>query len=248
MKKNLLFIVTLFVSLNGFARIAFGPEIGFNASKLNYSTSTSTNILGITIPPPDFKNSIRSGARFGVIADVDIFHHISIQPGIFYSMQGGNQKGTTSVTIPVALLAQFTQLPLPISLNAPVTIDTKTKLNYLHVPVNVIYHFNKFFAGAGPYISYALNGTIKGNTTASIPVIGDYNTSIDSTISFGSDKGSIRRFDYGVSITAGYDLPFGLFIRAYYQMGLAELSNDLNSSGKNTCFGFSAGYLYHRRK
>jgi hypothetical protein len=163
-------------------------------------------------------------------------------------MMGGGQKGTSKVTLPATLLSQFGIPNLGIPLSSDIKTDTKTTMNYLQVPVNITYHLKNFFVGAGPYLGYALNGKIKGTGAIALPIIGDYTTNVDSTISFGSDKGQVKRIDLGASITAGYDLPFGLFIRAYYQMGLSELSNDLNSSGKNTCFGLSVGYLYNRKR
>lgn len=242
MKKTALFITTLCLSLSSFARIGFGPEVGLNVSKLKFAVSASTNVLGISVSAPEFTNSLRAGGRFGGIVDIGIIEHLSVQPGVFYSMEGGNQKSSTTATIPANAIPG-----VPIALTATLTTDTKTQLNYLHVPLNIIFHYNNFFVGAGAHASYGLNGKIKGTASVVIPIAGTFPTNIDSNIKFGSDANSIKRIDWGATITAGYEWPLGLFFRGFYDLGLTELSNRSSTSAKNRCFGISVGYIYRRK-
>jgi hypothetical protein len=147
--------------------------------------------------------STKMGAHLGVMLNFDITEHFSVEPGLLYSMKGA--KGEN---------------------------DFKIDLNYLEIPINLVYHFGEAGAGgfmvhAGPYLGYALSGKF-----------GDESDIFQS--------GGFKKMDYGVNIGAGYQLPMGVFVRAQYGMGLANLSDDFMGSSdvkiKNTCIGITVGY------
>lgn len=161
-----------------------------------------------------------TGFRAGITTDIGI-GPIAVQPGIFYSAKGGTQA------------ADFLGFA---------TITLKNKVNYLEVPVWIQYKQKlgpgKAFIGLGPSVAMALNG----KSTFSGTVLG---TSADSTydITFGSDSTDMKKLDYAVNFNIGYQLSMGVFVRFFYSLGLANLSNDPAFDTKNRSFGVSVGYL-----
>ncbi|RQO42561.1 hypothetical protein DBR39_01400 [Chryseobacterium sp. KBW03] len=122
--------------------------------------------------------------------------------------------------------------------------DFKTHLNYLELPVNIGYHYNinggqygAIFAEAGPYIGYAVGGKIKGTN---IPLVGTSETKID----FGDGASQLKAFDWGFNFGAGYQTPWGIYIKGGYGLGLGNMSNINNVSATNKLFNLSLGYSY----
>jgi len=108
----------------------------------------------------------------------------------------------------------------------------KIKSGYLEIPVYVsYYHLLKndgaVFGGVGPYIAYGIGGKNKGNNF--------------SEKTFDKDFG-FKRFDAGISLTAGYRLPMGLSFRFAYDLGLADIDRIDVDHTKNRSFSFNIGY------
>lgn len=114
-----------------------------------------------------------------------------------------------------------------------------TNLNYLEIPFFVNYHFgakdkNHFFVGAGPYLGYCLGGKTK------VDGQDDYKLKV------GSDKAKddVKPLDFGLNANVGYQMSNGLYLRAFYSLGLANTTpgGDGDNATKNMGFGLSAGY------
>jgi hypothetical protein len=122
------------------------------------------------------------------------------------------------------------------------TAKIKNTINYIEVPVWLQYKHKigpgRVFAGLGPSVGYALNGKTKVSASA-------FGISSDSTgkLTFGSDSTDVKRLDYALNFNVGYQLSMGVFIRFFYSLGLANLSNDTSFDTKNRSFGVSVGYL-----
>lgn len=130
MKKTALTLITIIaITATTSAQIRFGIKGGLNLA----NQSVKYFIAGASSPlSPD----IRVGFHAGVLLDVPLSKHISIQPNLLFSQKG-----------------------FKLSSNTTGTFHTGT-YNYIELPVNVIYHINeKFSIGAGPYLGYALSGT-----------------------------------------------------------------------------------------
>jgi hypothetical protein len=161
-----------------------------------------------------------TGFRAGITTDIGI-SHIAVQPGIFYSAKGGTQS------------ANFFGL-------AAVTL--KNKVNYIEVPVWIQYKQKlgpgHAFVGLGPSVAMALNGkTVASGSALGIAADSTYN------ITFGSDSTDMKKLDYAANFNIGYQLSMGVFVRIFYSLGLANLSNDAAFDTKNRSFGISVGYL-----
>jgi hypothetical protein len=111
--------------------------------------------------------------------------------------------------------------------------DLSINLNYLAVPLDVIYHHpagpGQIEAGLGPYFAYGLSGSSGGIS------------------SFGQDNGGFKRFDAGLNLQAGYQLDNGLSFRLGYDLGLSnvEYANE-DVKGHTRAFSINIGYQIGR--
>lgn len=118
----------------------------------------------------------------------------------------------------------------------------KTTLSYLQVPVNFLFKpevgTGKLNLGVGPYFAYGVGGkhkTTVGNADVSVKAFDD---------EAGTAK--LKRFDAGLGVVAGYELPVGLYLGLNADLGLVNAydNTDNGRSWKNTSFGVSVGYKF----
>ena len=110
-----------------------------------------------------------------------------------------------------------------------------TTLNYLEVPLYAIYKYHldgagagSIFGGLGPYLAYGIGGNVS-----------DGGTKISA---FDGDDG-FRRFDAGLGITAGYQMPQGFSFRLAYELGLANIQkSNFGDKAENRGFSLNIGY------
>lgn len=144
----------------------------------------------------------------GAIADITIAESLAIQPGLLFSQKGTKEDGG----------------------------DGKITLNYIEIPVNVMYKLNagsvKVLLMAGPSFGYALSGKDSGGGSS-------------SDITFGSDPGTFKRFDCGFGFGAGVQFS-SIQVTANYNLGLANIINNGGSDAKlkTTVLGLSLAYLF----
>jgi hypothetical protein len=116
-------------------------------------------------------------------------------------------------------------------------VDTKTSLNYLEVPIHLLYSYplgdGNAYAGFGPYFAYAIGGQVKG---------GGFSQS-----SFGDDNGGYKRFDLGLQLMLGYKLNMGVSLDVSYDYGLTNIyTSAVDVTSKNRCFSINFGYQIGR--
>ncbi len=187
-------------------------------AQLSINPEAGINIANMSQKAGDTKLGTKSiiGYKVGAVLDIDIAKGFYIQPGAFYSTKG----------------SEYTVLGL----------TTKTTVGYIEVPVNIAYRYDfgnagAVFAAAGPYIGIGMTGK---NKTENVPLVG----TLENDIKFGSKDGEMKKIDYGANFSVGYISPIGIYVRAQYGLGLANLSNTNNSSSKNRVWGFSLGYAF----
>ena len=220
MKKTILScLCIILLSAGARAQFTYGPELGFNIC--NYSIKNPGFISPSTAWVP--------GVHICGIADYSINDNISLQPGLFFAINGIKYSYSF-------ILYSF---------------DFSAHINTIHIPINIIYKAgdpggNRFFFGAGPFAGINLGGSAKISSSA----VGFFpGTLFDSsyTLKIGSDRSDdIKRFDFGVDIDAGYQMASGLFFRAHFQKGFLNLvpQGDASNSIKSMSFGISVGYLF----
>jgi hypothetical protein len=195
---------------------------GFSfAQSLNFGIKAGVNFSklsesgsGVTV-----NTSSTTGFHIGAVADIG-FANLSLQPGILYSTKGGSLGSATMGG------------------------TAKSTLNYIEVPVNLLYNINvvvgKIFIGGGPYFGYGISG--KSTVT------GVFTTSGSGTetqnLTFGSGTNDVKNPDYGVNFLGGIRFSSGFSASVGYGLGLANLSNDSSVSTKNNVVSVSIGYFF----
>ena len=103
----------------------------------------------------------------------------------------------------------------------------RTDLTYLELPLNILYKPSgskgSFFIGGGPAPSFYIGESV-----------------------FYSGITRVKKFDVGINILTGYELPIGFSINLHYTYGLLNISQNRTDIPvtKNRCFGFSVGYIF----
>lgn len=204
------------MSLCASAQLGFGPEAGIGKSNMRFVPDNAFNLAST--------KSIVAG-RIGAMIDAPFNRHIYFQSGLFYSFKGHRR------------LYSFYQ-----SDSLYDTEERSLRLGYLDLPLSIVFKTNeqgksRFFLGVGGTFSYQVSGTSvfhaqgKYNDTAYV---------VDATT--GTD-GLLRKFDLAATFFAGYELPTGLFIKAYYISGVKDLGMTTEIS-KNRMWGIGAGYIF----
>lgn len=225
-------IPLLSVCLLLLATFAFSQTVNLGI-KAGGNLSTQSRMVPVSGFLIDDQN--KTGYQAGVTADIG-FEHISIEPGMFFITKG--EKFRDQFTEPTLLYSE--------------TGTGFIKLNYLEVPVNVLYKLQaaplvKIYAGGGPYFGFGLSG--KGTTAVIATESGGSsttNTSANYNIKFGTDKTTddYKNPDYGINFVAGVQLKKHYTIDLNYGLGLANLTWGQGYSIKNRTLGLSVGYLF----
>lgn len=175
--------------------------------------------------------------HLGIMGDITFAKVFAIQPGLFFTGKGSKlQSGNPSD----ATYYKATTNPY-----------------YIELPVNAVFKlpFDKesnFYFGAGPYIAVGIGGKrkIEGKT---LGLAFSNNEKIqysnDDPTTFKQEEGAglgvMRRFDYGLNGTAGFQLK-GALIALNYGYGLAKLQSGTNSSdndkNKHRVLSLSVGF------
>ncbi len=187
---------------------------GVSNAQIRIAPEVGVSFNKITYDPEIGSNSFKIGPRVGGMVDIGLTDNLYLQPGITYVMKGNKNEFAGA--------------------------KTDITMHYLDVPINLMYKLgkpggNRFFFGIGPNISYALSGKIKYDDATGFP---------DEDIKFGSDSTETKALDFGGNVNVGYELSNGLYARAYFNMGFANLSNFDAIKERNMGFGLSIGYFF----
>ncbi|WP_316798019.1 porin family protein [Pedobacter frigidisoli] len=168
------------------------------------------------------ENDINTSFYFGATVDLPVGKNMLLQPG--FTVSG---KGTK--------VSYYSYLP-----NSP--SSAKINLTYLELPANLVRVFpfkgGRFFVGLGPYVAYALSGTVKytfSNTNIA--------TQTKQAIEFGSTK-NFKRFDLGGNALAGYTFGNGINIHSGISASAFKISNSTDTylDARNLVFSAGLGY------
>lgn len=175
--------------------------------------------------------------QVGIIGDINLSSFFALQPGLVLTGKGTKtQDGEPSD----ANYFKATTHPL-----------------YIEIPFNFVFkgpmgEHVKFFAGAGPYLAIGIAG--KNKTEGKFLGVAfnneeDIRWSNDdpSTLDYeeGAGFGIMKRFDYGLNGTVGFEGNKALF-SVNYGLGLAKLQSGSNSSAdeknKHRVLSFTVGF------
>ena len=210
-----------------------------NAQKSRAILRGGLNLANVSITDNgriDDANTLTS-FQAGIIGDINLAGFVSLQPGILITGKGTKtQDGSPSdanyfkaTTNPIYL-----EVPLNLVFKGPVGPDTK------------------FFAGAGPYLAIGIAGKNKtegkflGASFSSEKNI-EWSNDDPTTLNYeeGAGFGIMKRFDYGLNGTAGFETKNAVF-SVNYGLGLAKLQSGSNSSeddkNKHRVLSFTIGF------
>ena len=185
------------------------------------------NLNGKDLGGDKLENDMLLGFHGGINVQIPIAPEFYFQPGIMYSSKGA--KNTSG------------------------SITSTTKLNYIEVPLNMVYKASLgkgfFMLGFGPYVSYGISGNVK---TVSGSVTLDRDIKFKSVVETGDNIFTpyYKAFDSGANIFVGYEMASGLFLQLDTEFGMLNINpeykilSDDKSSTKNTGFGLSLGYRF----
>ena len=168
-----------------------------------------------------------AGGKLGALIDIPMNKHLSFQSGAYLSRKGA-----------VRSFSYYKNDSFNESVNQTLYI------NYFDLPLTVLYKTGmqgkgRFIAGIGATLSYIIGGK---NMLHDHQVYNDTLSDINGTykISIGN---TIKGFDVGLHLTAGYELPTGLFFHAWYTAGSTDIGVGTEID-KNRTWGVSAGYIF----
>jgi len=197
---------------------------------LNLANVSITNNGGI-----EEANTLPS-FQVGLQGDLPVTSFLFIQPGLFFTGKGTKtQAGSPSD----ASYYKATSNPF-----------------YIEVPLNVVLKAplgkgSRFFAGAGPYVAMGIAGKRKAegkifgvsfSTNDKIEFSNDNPTTAGEE---GAGFGILKRFDYGLNGTVGFE-GTGTSFSVNYGLGLAKLQSGTDSgtdnNNKHRVISFTVGF------
>jgi hypothetical protein len=160
-----------------------------------------------------FSNDEARSWHAGLISEVKITENLYLQPQLLYVRKGA--------TLQHAMGAG----------------DTKVRLNYVEVPVNLLYKislpFGKIFAGGGASFGYAFSGKEEQNGVKR---------------KLYRDIKDWKREELSLNYTVGIEFNNGLFASFNSQKGLTDIYKIDGTSVKNRAMSVSVGCLLDWRK
>jgi Outer membrane protein beta-barrel domain len=170
------------------------------------------------------ENKMIAAYHLGLNVMIPVATDFYFQPGLLFSVKGGKQQNDS--------------------------FGNTVKIGYIEVPLNFVYSATlgsgKFILGFGPYLAYG----ITGSHTSKSDVKSDLIFSNTSNSGNPDNMSTLKRFDAGGNIFAGYELKGGLFFQLNTQLGMLKINpeysnfSDDKTELKNTGFGVSLGFRF----
>jgi len=203
-------------------KVSFGVRLGGNLHSTAGNETTKYGSKSTTTYSFDSKNKV--GFQVGVIADLPFPNvaNLYIQPGVYYTTKGARLEGNWDGRVmDVEASANYIEVPILASYRLPVGKD-----------MNV--HFN-----AGPYVAFGVGGKMTPKATEHVahwllvekesgdPEFEDVKPGHhDGDLKTFGDKGSMKRFDFGLNLGAGFNYgPF--YVGAGYEFSLINAGNTI---------------------
>jgi hypothetical protein len=227
--------------LSALALLALGGPVMAQGFKIGPELGATYNTMSQKLGGTTRETNYQVGFRVGVVSDIKFAEQFALQPGLFLSVNNGTESYyeryyRTAAGVPTSdhdrRNYQFTALQLPV---------------YAMFKTGKEFDDHHFFFGIGPSFNYAISGNFKQeytNTLNGKSLVKRY----DYTLPIGYDKvnDKLRPFDISANVTIGYEMPAGLFFRAYYGLGLLNVApgGDSDNCFRNSGGGLSIGFLF----
>ncbi len=221
MKKQILLILTLSISLLSFAqtKTSFGVKAGVSYAGLRGESMNSLNdIVDYTDGWVTTQNKL--GFFAGGFANIPVANSISIEPGVYYSQKGYVMKGE-----PAIKGIEF------LGVNAKAQLNT----HYIDVPVLVKANLGGLQLFAGPQLSYLAKADLR--TTAGALGFNVLDKTFEATE-------QLNRLDASLTGGIGYTMKNGVSISASYDHGLSKMDADKRFDAYNKSFKVGVGFTF----
>ena len=255
MKTIGIFLATGLFSINAFAQSATTPaQSGF---KWGLTAGVSLNQQLDNYEGETTYNQGKVGFYGGLQGDWMINKNWSIQPGLIYTMKGGQQERNFSYTDVEGTFHE-------------VQIKNKNTLSYVQLPVNIVYKIpvgesGSVIVGVGGYAGalFAANGkyTVKNEVNGN--AVESQSEERTRKLEIGNEPGDdLNRFDAGLTGILGFELASGLVAKAGIDLGLVNIVqnddvskyeaslpstvNNSNPSLKNIGYSVGVSYMFNR--
>jgi opacity protein-like surface antigen len=198
-----------------------------NAQEIKFGAKLGLNVSNFSGDVTDSKSLI--GAQIGGFAEIAISDKFAIQPELLFSMQGAKTN--------------YSETDVDYSYSEA----SKTKLNYLNIPVLAKYSLSeKFSILAGPQFGILMSAKEDFDVSETISGVTDsYSESVDA-------KDFYKTLALSFNLGATYSITENIFVDARYNLGLSSISKDFtdefgdsfSSDIKNNVIQFSVGYKF----
>jgi opacity protein-like surface antigen len=198
-----------------------------NAQEIKFGAKVGLNISNFSGEVTDAKSLI--GGQIGGFTEIAISDKFAIQPELIFSMQGAKTNYFES------------------DVNYSYSEASKTKLNYLNIPVLAKYNVNeKFSILAGPQFGILISAKEDFDVSETISGVTDsYSESVDV-------KDLYKTLSLSLNIGASYSITEKIFVDARYNLGLSSIAKDFtdefgdsySADIKNNVIQFSVGYKF----
>ena len=196
MKKLIVTIAALALSLGAFAQINFGVKVGGNLANISGMVGEDSGLDWGDLAKVTPSQSMKLGLNAGVYAEYMVMPMLGVQVEANFSMQGVNTKVESTSSL----------------LGGASTTKQAWAANYVTVPILAKFHFGPIRAYVGPQLGFALGmntttETITGdNTNTQKDVVEDYNS-----------------FDFSLALGAQYKITANIGVDARYNIGLTNV-------------------------
>ncbi len=199
-------------------KVRFGVEGGFNMTKWNGEVLPVVDINGVGEMARNLDDaSIQCGFHAGVLADLVIQTHWSIQPEILFTMEGS----TLNTTVP----------------EDSTNTDEKVKAFYIRIPILVYYNITNVGPGTlSPGIGLFFAGGVGGNAfKGDNPYLDEFDWGLNVKVNYemtkhvsglfgsvGFSQGFSTSKSTGLSVSVGYKFQYAKFLKRAYNTGILE--------------------------
>ena len=181
-----------------------GAKAGLLLSDLSITTTSSQwSDRGTSyLETVDINTTLKAGFHFGGFIEYGFNDRLFVEGGIDYAFQGAKVKSAESTTVNLSTHA---------STHKKETLNkASVKTQQLNIPLWVKYDIAGFRPKVGVNLGFLTKAEYK---------VKNENGNLD-TFSLDPDK----TFDFGLGVGAEYNLPFGLFFDATFNLGLTDVS------------------------
>lgn len=181
-----------------------GAKAGLLLSDLSIATTSIQWLDRGTsyIKTGDINTTLKAGFHFGGFIEYGFNDRLFVEGGIDYAFQGAKVKSAESTTVNLSTYDSTHEKETP----NKASINTQQ----LNIPLWVKYDIAGFRPKIGVNLGFLTKAELKAKNE-------DGNS---ETLSFNPDK----TFDFGLGVGAEYNLPFGLFFDATFNLGLTDVS------------------------